>query len=86
MVGELLVPLFGRSWVDEVTAQGGLVPYLLRRRSRRDRGVVHDIPGGSSGDVCPKKLHVAAYLTLLAVARHWRELPALWRETGEVHR
>lgn len=31
MVGELLVPLFGHSWVDEVTRRGGLVPYLVRR-------------------------------------------------------
>lgn len=30
MVGELLVPVFGRRWVDEVTAYGGLVPWLLR--------------------------------------------------------
>jgi hypothetical protein len=30
MVGELLVPVFGRRWVDEVTAHGGLVPYLIR--------------------------------------------------------
>lgn len=30
MVGELLVPLFGRSWVDKVAAAGGLVPYVLR--------------------------------------------------------
>jgi hypothetical protein len=31
MVGELLVPLFGRRWVDEVAASGGLVPWLGRR-------------------------------------------------------
>jgi hypothetical protein len=31
MVGELLVPLFGRRWVDEVAAAGGLVLWLGRR-------------------------------------------------------
>lgn len=30
VVGELLVPLFGRSWVDKVAASGGLAPYVLR--------------------------------------------------------
>jgi hypothetical protein len=40
-----------------------------------------DIPGGSTGDICPKSLLPAAFLTLLAMARNWRELPALWRET-----
>jgi len=45
----------------------------------RSAGLMHDVQW--PGDICPKKLLVAALLTAKALFVHWRELPALWRET-----
>lgn len=39
-----------------------------------------------SGIGCGKAPPVAALLTVLALARQWRDIPAIWRETGEMSR
>lgn len=41
---------------------------------------VHADDDGES--TCPEVLPLAIVATLVAMVRHWRELPALWAETA----